>query len=129
STCDRRTGATSRRLNRAEVSQHEWLPDVTPAKWNLRISKWDIMMQETENEAFVRPLLKRGTALSVEARQVIVGFAIVLLVTIIGMLMSLQGWRSDVPAFDMATYFNSAETLLKTGTPARYGDISSLGSF
>ena len=86
-------------------------------------------MQETENEAFVRPLLKRGTALSVETRQVIVGFAIVLLVTIIGMLLSLQGWKSRPPAFDMLTYFNSAEHLLKTGTPARYGDVSSYGSF
>src|SRR5262245_66402445 len=84
----------------------------------------DIMMQETENEAFVRPLLKRGTALSVETRQVIVGFAIVLLVTIIGMLLTLQGWKSRPPAFDMVTYFNSAETLLKTGAPARYGDVS-----
>ena len=86
-------------------------------------------MQETENEAFVRPLLKRGTALSVETRQVIVGFAIVLLVTIIGMLLPLQGWKSRPPAFDMLTYFNSAEHLLKTGTPARYGDVSSYGSF
>ena len=86
-------------------------------------------MQETENEAFVRPLLKRGTALSVETRQVIVGFAIVLLVTIIGMLLTLQGWKSRSPAFDMLTYFNSAEHLLKTGTPARYGDVSSYGSF
>jgi hypothetical protein len=87
------------------------------------------MMQETENEAFVRPLLKRGTALSVETRQVIVGFAIVLLVTIIGMLLALQGWKSRPPGFDMLTYFNSAEHLLKTGTPARYGDVSSYGSF
>ena len=87
------------------------------------------MMQETENEAFVRPLLKRGTALSVETRQVIVGFAIVLLVTIIGMLLTLQGWKSRPPGFDMLTYFNSAEHLLKTGTPARYGDVSSYGSF
>ena len=86
-------------------------------------------MQETETEAFVRPLLKRGTALSVETRQVIVGFAIVLLVTIIGMLLTIQGWKSRPPAFDMLTYFNSAETLLKTGAPARYGDISSYGSF
>jgi hypothetical protein len=86
-------------------------------------------MQETENEAFVRPLLKRGTALSVETRQLIVGFAIVLLVTIIGMLLTLQGWKSRAPAFDMVTYFNSAEHLLKTGTPARYGDVSSYGSF
>src|SRR5262245_17381232 len=87
------------------------------------------MMQETETEAFVRPLLKRGTALSVETRQVIVGFAIVLLVTIIGMLLTLQGWKSRPPAFDMLTYFNSAENLLKRGIPARYGDISSYGSF
>jgi hypothetical protein len=87
------------------------------------------MMQETENEAFVRPLLKRGTALSVETRQVIVGFAIILLVTIIGMLLTLQGWKSQKPAFDMLTYFNSAENLLKRGIPARYGDISSFGSF
>src|SRR5262250_814163 len=89
----------------------------------------DIMMQETENEAFVRPLLKCGTTLSVETREVIVGFAIVLLVTIIGMLLTLQGWKSRPPAFDMLTYFNSAERLLKTGTPARYGDVSSYGSF
>jgi hypothetical protein len=67
--------------------------------------------------------------LSIDTQQLIYGLVIVFLVTVVGMVLTLQGWRSRAPAFDMLTYFNSAETLLKTGTAARYGDISSYGSF
>jgi hypothetical protein len=87
------------------------------------------MEQESETRAVVRPLRVTGTYLSLETWQLIYGLVIVLLVTLIGMLMALQGWKSRAPAFDMMTYFNSAEHLLKTGTPARYGDVSSYGSF
>ena len=79
--------------------------------------------------AFVRPLLIRRTTLSVETRQLIYGLVLILLVTMIGMLLTLQGWRSRPPPFDMRTYFNSVENLLTRGIPARYGDISSYGSF
>jgi hypothetical protein len=68
-------------------------------------------------------------ALSVETRQWLYGLTIIILVTIVGMLLALQGWRSRPPAFDMLTYFNRAEALLKQGTLPRYGDISSYGSF
>lgn len=71
----------------------------------------------------------RRRALSAEARQLLYGFLIVLGVTTTGMLLTLQGWKSRTPAFDMLTYFKSAEKLLETGTPARFGDISSYGSF
>ena len=93
------------------------------------IAKLDIMAQEPETKAVVRPLRLPGTYLSVETRQLIYGLVVVLLVTMIGMLLSLQGWKSRAPAFDMVTYFNSAENLLKKGIPAHYGDISSYGSF
>src|SRR5712691_13358182 len=89
----------------------------------------DIMVQAIETSTSARLLNARGTTLSIETRQLIYGLVIVLLVTMIGMLLTLQGWKSRIPAFDMLTYFNSAENLLKTGTPARYGDISSYGSF
>jgi Dolichyl-phosphate-mannose-protein mannosyltransferase len=59
----------------------------------------------------------------------ICGLGIVFLVGLVGMVLALQGWRSRAPAFDMVTYFNSAEALLKTGTPARYGDVSSYRAF
>ncbi len=87
------------------------------------------MLQKIETRAFASPLLARGLTLSVETRQLIYGLVIILFVTIIGMLLTLQGWKARIPAFDMLTYFHSAENLLKTGTPARYGDISSYGSF
>ena len=62
-------------------------------------------------------------------QQLIYGLVVVLLVTLVGMVLTLEGWRSRAPAFDMLTYFNSAQTLLKAGTAARYGDISSYGAF
>ena len=86
-------------------------------------------MQAAETTAVDKPVRLAGTHLSVKTRQLIYGRVIVILVTMIGMLLTLQGWKSRAPAFDMLTYFNSAETLLKTGTPAPYGDISSYGFF
>jgi hypothetical protein len=87
------------------------------------------MEQKTETSALAKPLLARKVTMPIEARQLVYGLVIVLLVTTIGMLLTLQGWKSRIPAFDMLTYFNGAEDLIKTGAPARYGDLSSYGSF
>lgn len=55
--------------------------------------------------------------------------AVVLLVAVVGLLLALQGWRSQSPAFDMLTYIHNADNFLKTGSLPRYGDVSSYGSF
>src|ERR1043165_8322589 len=56
-------------------------------------------------------------------------FGFVLSLTVFGMILSLQGWKSLVPAFDMLTYFDNAYNLLHHGILPAYGDISSYGSF
>jgi hypothetical protein len=53
----------------------------------------------------------------------------VLGLTVLGMILSLQGWKSLIPAFDMLTYFDNAYNLLHYGVMPEYGDISSYGSF
>src|SRR5215470_8716228 len=109
---------------KARIAQSR-LPDVTPAERN---PETGTMAQESETTV-VKPACLAGTYLSVKTQQLIYGLVIVLAVMTIGMVLTLQGWKSVAPAFDMLTYFNSAETLLKTGAPARYGDVSSYGAF
>jgi hypothetical protein len=86
-------------------------------------------MQNPESRIGINAASLTGTRVSTETRQLLSSLVIVLLVAIAGLVLALQGWRSRIPATDMLTYFNSAETLLKTGTPARYGDVSSYGAF
>lgn len=57
------------------------------------------------------------------------GLLLVLAVTVLAGLLSLQGWRSVIPAFDMLTYFENAHNLLHHAVLPERGDISSYGSF
>jgi len=56
-------------------------------------------------------------------------FSFVFGLTLLGMILSLQGWKSFIPAFDMLTYFDNAYNLLHHAIFPQYGDISSYGSF
>jgi hypothetical protein len=53
----------------------------------------------------------------------------VLLVTSVSMLLSAQGWKSRVPAFDLLTYVYAAHGFLESGTLPRHGDTGSYGSY
>jgi Dolichyl-phosphate-mannose-protein mannosyltransferase len=93
------------------------------------IVRLDIMPLTTGSSTSATRLPSHEGTRSVETRQLTYGLIVILLVMISGMLFTLEGWKARTPAFDMLTYFNSAENLLKNGTPARYGDVSSYGAF
>jgi 4-amino-4-deoxy-L-arabinose transferase-like glycosyltransferase len=57
------------------------------------------------------------------------GVAVVLLVTSLSLVLSAQGWKSRMPAFDLLTYIYSAQELLESGTLPRHGDTGSYGSY
>lgn len=61
--------------------------------------------------------------------QVVAGVAFVLLVTGIGVALTMQGWRSRIPAFDLLTYIYSGREFLASGTLPQHGDTGSYGSF
>jgi hypothetical protein len=87
------------------------------------------MLHESEQKRFAIPHAARR--LLSEARQLQLGWGmgVVLFVSAIGISLALQGWRSRIPAFDMLTYFYSAQNLLARGALPQYGDVSSYGSF
>jgi Dolichyl-phosphate-mannose-protein mannosyltransferase len=54
---------------------------------------------------------------------------LVVAVWIVGVALTMQGWRSRIPAFDLLTYINSAHDLVSTGSIPEHGDNGSYGSF
>jgi hypothetical protein len=87
------------------------------------------MHQKSDHRLLAVPLPRRklsGFGISQQTASALLSF---LSVAALGLMLALQGWKSRPPAFDMLTYFHSAENLLKRGAPAAYGDISSYGSF
>jgi len=57
------------------------------------------------------------------------GIAVVLLVASASLVISAQGWKSRMPAFDLLTYMYSARALLDSGTIPQHGDTGSYGSY
>jgi hypothetical protein len=57
-----------------------------------------------------------------------VGAASVLAVAAVSMLLTMQGWQSRVPAFDLLTYDYTARAFLETGAIPSHGDTGSYGS-
>jgi 4-amino-4-deoxy-L-arabinose transferase-like glycosyltransferase len=57
------------------------------------------------------------------------GVAFVLLVTTISLIVSAQGWKSRMPAFDLLTYMYAAQEFLASGTIPQHGDTGSYGSY
>lgn len=72
--------------------------------------------------------MRRGSS-HIKRRQHIYGLAGVALVTAIAVALTVQGWRSRIPAFDLLTYIHSAHDLLATGALPEHGDTGSYGSF
>jgi hypothetical protein len=57
------------------------------------------------------------------------GIAFVLLVTTVCLLISAQGWKARVPAFDLLTYIYATHDFLESGTLPQHGDTGSYGSY
>src|SRR5919108_5013515 len=57
------------------------------------------------------------------------GIGFVLLITSISMLLTTQGWKSRVPAFDLLTYIYGAHEFIESGTLPQHGDTGSYGSY
>jgi hypothetical protein len=70
-----------------------------------------------------------GAAVHVSRHAVAYGIGCVVLVTVISVALTAQGWRSRMIAFDLVTYVRSAHSLLATGALPQHGDIGSYGSF
>lgn len=62
-------------------------------------------------------------------RELLAGIVLVLLVTALGVALTMQGWRSRIPAFDLLTYIHSGREFLASGVLPQYGDTGSYGSF
>jgi hypothetical protein len=59
----------------------------------------------------------------------LVGIGVVLIVTAVAVTLTMQGWRSRIPAFDLLTYVYGVRDLLAHGDIPRHGDTGSYGSF
>jgi hypothetical protein len=57
------------------------------------------------------------------------GVALVLVVGVVATFLTLQGWRSRIPAFDMIPHIRNARALVATGAIPQHGDTGSYGSF
>jgi hypothetical protein len=55
--------------------------------------------------------------------------ALVLVVATVSLVLSAQGWKSRMLAFDLLTYFYSADEFLTSGTLPKHGDTGSYGSY
>lgn len=63
------------------------------------------------------------------ARLLRYGIAVVLVVASLSLLISAQGWKSRLLAFDLLTYYYSAHEFLESGTLPQHGDTGSYGSY
>jgi hypothetical protein len=54
---------------------------------------------------------------------------LVLIVSVVGMTLALQGWKSHAPAFDMLPYFYGLDQFLERGAILQHGNLSSYGPF
>ena len=57
------------------------------------------------------------------------GIALVLLVTAMSMLLTAQGWKSRMLAFDLLPYMYATHEFLESGTLPQHGDTGSYGSY
>jgi hypothetical protein len=65
----------------------------------------------------------------IKSRELIYGSMIVLSVAIVSIALSMQGWRSRIPAFDLITYHYGIRNFLQTGEVLQHGDTGSYGSY
>jgi len=71
----------------------------------------------------------QGIGTTVREHERIIGFALVFLVTACAVLISAQGWRTRIPAFDLTPHIYNARNLLDTGALPQRGDTGSYGSY
>jgi hypothetical protein len=57
------------------------------------------------------------------------GVFVVVLTATMGLALTLQGWKSRIPLFDLVTYVHSARDFLAHGSLPRHGDTGSYGNF
>lgn len=62
-------------------------------------------------------------------RDVRLAGTVVVAVALASLALSMQGWRSRVPAFDLITYHDGIREFLETGVVLRHGDTGSYGSY
>jgi hypothetical protein len=70
-----------------------------------------------------------GGSVTAGGRPLRFGIAFVLLVTSASLLLSAQGWKSRMLAFDLLTYVYAAQDLVESGTLPQHGDTGSYGSY
>jgi 4-amino-4-deoxy-L-arabinose transferase-like glycosyltransferase len=90
--------------------------------------------EETHAAAGETGLRQAGTSAdrrsaTVGRRPLRYGIAFVLLVGSVSLMVSAQGWKSQLLAFDILTYMYSAHDFLESGTLPQHGDIGSYGSY
>lgn len=73
-------------------------------------------------------IFTRFTQLS-EKRATIYGIVVVAIVGTISLSLTLQGWKSRVPAFDLLTHIYNAQGFIESGIIPKHGDTGSYGSY
>src|SRR5438270_2048224 len=68
-------------------------------------------------------------AASKNPRSLVCGVMVVLLVTSLGLSLTLRGWRSRIPEFDLLPYIDSAHQFLANGKFPDKGTLTSFGSY
>jgi hypothetical protein len=66
---------------------------------------------------------------AIQRRPLRYGLALVLLVTAMSMLVTAQGWKSRMLAFDLLPYIYATHEFLESGTLPQHGDTGSYGSY
>jgi hypothetical protein len=76
-----------------------------------------------------RPIVLRHALTRVRSDTgLLYGLGWVLLVSVVSVLLTMQGWRSRIPAFDLLTYIHGVRDLLASGAIPQHGDTGSYGS-
>jgi hypothetical protein len=65
----------------------------------------------------------------IKRRELALGIIIVSIVAVISIALTLQGWKSRIPAFDLLTYIYGVRNFLETGALLQHGDTGSYGSY
>ena len=73
--------------------------------------------------------LRRKISKTFENRESIFGVSVVMVLSILSIAITMQGWRSRITAFDLLPYIYSIRNFLVTGALPQFGDIGSYGSY
>lgn len=65
----------------------------------------------------------------IKRRELALGIIVVSIVAVISIALTLQGWKSRIPAFDLLTYIYGVRNFLETGALLQHGDTGSYGSY